>query len=424
MNHEPMERGLHRLAELVGPPEVDLNALGGRIRRRHRTRLAVASATAAVLVAACCWAVPELASGGSDGVLAVPAGPATRSAQGGVPTPAPGKLSAEAQQVAELFTRVLPPGKVTVVAARGLHDKGTASPYGSGLFQPSAAVEYDDGHGQALVDVIMSRWHNPDTTKSPFTCVVPHGSPEPDHCRTTRLPGGGVFNLSRTDALEGAWNAEWTATYAAPDGARVVIQESDAPNSKGSAATRAAPPFDAAQLQQMATSPLWNQQLAALPTAGSQSKETNTPFGPDGIGAIFYRLIPPGFTRSGFAGAGNPLLDNTMVLTDAMGKGSVFGAVMTGGATTQAGYTAAFRHDYPNAAHLPNGDWLGTKKVPGKGGAGTEQYWVAVLRGHSRILVVALNSVGMEGPRTRPAPVLTIDQLTVIAESPTWGSGG
>lgn len=423
MNRQPTELGLRELAELAGPHQVDLHALGARIRRRHRTRLAVAGAAAAALVAGCCWAVPDLVSGGSGAVPAGPAGPATRSLQQSFPAPVPGKLDAEAQQVANLLKRVLPPGTVTVLGGRGLHDKGRPSPDGSGLFEPSAAAQYDDGHGEALVSVTMSRWSDPDKTKTPFTCKVPHGSPEPSHCQTTRLPGGGVFNLSRIDALKGAWNAEWTATYAAPDGARVVIREENAPSGKGSAPTRSEPPFDAAQLRQMVTSPLWNEQLAALPAAGSQSKDTNTPFGPDGIGAIFYRLIPPGFTRSGFAAADNPLLGNTMVLTDAQGKGSVFGEVVSGGATSEAAYTAGFRRDYPGATRLPSGDLLGTKQVPSKGGKGTEQYWVAVLRGHSRIVVVALNSVGMDGPRTRPTPVLTVDQLTGIAESPTWGSG-
>jgi hypothetical protein len=423
VNQQPLERGLRELAELAGPHRIDLSAVEDGIRRRHRARLALTSAAAVALVAACGWLLPDLASGDGATTPAGPARPPTSDLRGSGARPMPGKLGAEAQQVADLFKRVLPPGRVTVLSGRGLHDRGLPSPLGSGLFEPSAAAEYDDGHGEVLVNVVLSRWSNPDRTKSPFTCAVGQGEPKPDHCQTEHLPGGGVFSLSRIDALKGAWNSQWTATYAAPDGARVVIQEDNAPSSKGLAPTRKEPPFDAVQLRQMVTSPLWREQLAAIPVAGSQSRDTNTPFGPDGIGAIFYRLIPAGFTRSGFAGAHDPALGNTMVLTDAKGKGSVFGNVSVGGATSEAAYTTSFRQDYPNATRLPNGDWLGTKKVTGKGGTGTEQYWVAVLRGHSRIVVVALNSVGTNGPRTRPTPVLTIDQLTVIADSPAWGSG-
>ncbi|MEE4540358.1 hypothetical protein V2S66_00055 [Streptomyces sp. V4-01] len=423
MKQQPIERALRELAELAGPHQIDLNALGGRIRRRHRTRLAVVSATAVALVAACGWLLPDLASGDGAAGPAGPVRPAQQGPQGSLTTPAPGRLDVEARQVAELFERVLPPGRVTVVSGQGLHDKGLPSPLGSGRFEPSAAVVYDDGHGAVLVRVVMSRWGDPDKTTSPFTCAVGRDEPKPDQCETVLLPGGGVFQLSRMDALKGAWNAEWTATYAAPDGARVVIQEDNAPNGKGSAPTRGEPPFDAAQLRQMVTSPLWRQQLAAIPAAGGQSRQTTTPFGPDGVGAIFYRLMPSGFTRSGFADAQDPLLGNTMVLADAQGRGSVFSGVLTGGATSEAGYVTGFRQDYPNATLLPNGDWLGTKKVTGKGGTGTGQYWVAVLRGHSRIVVVALNSVGVDGPRTRPTPVLTIDQLTAIAGSPAWGTG-
>jgi hypothetical protein len=415
VNQQPIERGLRELSELAGPHQIDLSAVKDRIRRRHRARLAVTSAAAVALAATCGWLLPDLASGDGAVTPAGPARPATSNLQGSEARPMPGKLDAEAQQVADLFKRVLPPGRVTVLSGRGLHGRGSPSLLGSGLFEPSAAAEYDDGHGEVRVSVDLSRWSNPDKTKSPFTCAVGQGKPKPDHCQTEHLPGGGVFSLSRIDALKGAWNSQWTATYAAPDGARVVIQEGNAPSSKE-------PPFDAVQLRQMVTSPLWHEQLAAIPVAGSRSRQTNTPFGPDGIGAIFYRLIPAGFTRSGFAGAHDPALGNTMVLTDAKGKGSVFGNVSIGGATSEAGYITGFRQDYPNATRLPNGDWLGTKKVTGKGGTGTEQYWVAVLHGHSRVVVVALNSVGMNGPRTRPTPVLTIDQLTVIADSPAWGT--
>jgi hypothetical protein len=421
MNQQPIERGLRELAELAGPHQIDPNALGRRIRRRRHTRLAVISVAAMAIVATCGWLLPNLASGDRAATPAGPVSPTGSDLQRSTPKPTPVKLGAEAQQVADLFERVLPPGKVRILGAQGLHDKGLPSPVGSGLFEPAAAAEYDDGHGEALVNVAMTRWDNPDKAKSPFTCAVGQGELKPDHCQTERLPGGGVFNLSKIDAKKDAWNAEWTATYAAPDGARVVIEEENAPGDKGVAPTRDEPPFDAAQLKQMVTSPLWHEQLAAIPAAGSQSRETNTPFGPDGMGAIFYRLIPADFARSGFAGAHSPVFGNTMVLTDAQGKGSVYAGEDSGGGTSDAGHTAKFRQDYPNATRLPNGDWLGTKKVAGKGGTGTEQYWVAVLHSHSRVELVALNSVGVNGPRTRATPVLSIDQLTVIADSPTWG---
>lgn len=282
MNQQSIEDGLRELAELAGPHQVDLNVLGGRIRRRRRTRLAVASAGAAVtLVAACGWLLPGLVSGGTDDVPAGPVGPATSSGPERYPMPAPEKLDAETQQLADVFKRVLPLGKITVMGGRGLHGKGTPSliGLGNGLFEPTVWGLYDDGHGEALVGIVLSRWSKPDTARSPFTCTVGKGVAVPDHCLTVPLPGGGVFNLSRIDALEGAWNARWTATYAAPDGTRVVITEdnSDVLGGKPYAPTRSEPPFDAAQLQQLATSPLWKQQLAAIPVSGSQPSGTSTP---------------------------------------------------------------------------------------------------------------------------------------------------
>ncbi|RAG86146.1 hypothetical protein DN069_08185 [Streptacidiphilus pinicola] len=430
MNEPPIADGLRELAELAGPHQVDLHHLGDRIRRRRRTHRVVATSAVVALVA-CCWLLPGLLSGGgSTAVPAAPPSPAATSSPGPheprtqqPPLPTPGRLDAEALQVAAVFQRVVASGKLTVMGGQGLHDKGSATPLGSGLFEPGAWGLYDDGHGLSSVWADLSRWNHPDTTKPPFTCAVVQGTPKPDDCRTVRLPDGGVFNLTKLNAKPGMWNAMWTATYAAPDGARVVIQEENAPGDKGYTPTRAEPPFDAARLQQMVTSPLWDPQLTAIPAVGGQSNDVNTPFGPDGIGAIFYRLIPSGFAISGATGADNPTMGNTMVLTDSQGKGSVYGWEVIGGANTPAGLSA-FLKDYPNATRLPDGSWLGSKQTPGQGGAGTAQYWVAVQRGNTRIVVVALNSVGLTGARSRPTPVLTIDQLTAIAESPTWGSGG
>ncbi|MHA6765267.1 hypothetical protein [Streptacidiphilus sp. PAMC 29251] len=300
MNQQSIEHGLRELAELAGPHQVDLNAIGGRIRRRRRTRLAVSATAVVALVAGCGWLLPGLVSDGTAAAPAAPAapvapaapaspaGPATASTQdsfplptpsvqASFPMPTPAKLDAETRPVADLLKRVLPPGKVTVMGGQGLHDKGLPTPLGSGLFEPVAWAEYDDGHGVAMVDVDLTRWRSPDATQWPFTCTVGPDVAKPDHCETGRLPGGGVFNLSRIDALPGAWNAEWTATYAAPDGTRVVIQEDNAPGGKPYAPTRIDPPFDAARLQQMVTSPLWDQQLAAIPAAGSQSNKIGTP---------------------------------------------------------------------------------------------------------------------------------------------------
>ncbi|SEL43061.1 hypothetical protein [Streptacidiphilus jiangxiensis] len=423
MNEQPIGDGLRELAELAGPHQVDLHHIGDRIRRRRRTRRALASGVAVALVVAGGWLLPGLVSGGA-GSSVVPAAPPSPvaplpsgGAQGSLPLPTPQKLDPEAQQVAAIFRHVLASavsGKLTVLAGVGLHDKGSATPLGSGLFEPGVSGLYDDGHGVSAVWADLSRWSKPDTTVFPYACKAQPGVPFGSKCQVVHLTGGGVVGIEQMPA-EGNSSALWTATYAAPDGARVVIQEENAPGDKGYTPTRAEPPFDAAQLQRMVTSPLWNPQLDAIPRSGGQSNNVDTPFGPDGIGAIFYRLIPSGFAISGAKGAENPMMGNTMVLTDAQGKGSVYGWESIGGPTVQQGY--------PNATRLSDGSWLGSKQVPGQGGGGTEQYWVAVQRGNTEIVVVALNSVGLDGPRSRATPVLTIDQLTAIAESPTWGSG-
>ncbi|WP_042370253.1 hypothetical protein [Streptacidiphilus neutrinimicus] len=422
MNQQPIETGLRDLAELAGPHQIDLEHVAHRIRRRRRTRVAVASGAACALVAVGGWLLPALLSGGTATVpvppAASPAAPAPTAAASfpDLPLPTPEPLDAGAQQVADILGRVLPSGRLTVMGGRGLHDKGMASPFGSGTYEPTAWGLYDDGHGLSEVSVDLTRWANPDTTRFPYVCKPDPGTPALGQCQVVHLSGGGVVGINTVPA-EGFSAASWWATYAAPDGARVVLEEVNAPEEKGYKPTRPQPPFSFTQLAQLASSPLWKPLLEAIRASGAQGADVNTPFGPDGIGAIFYRLIPSGFTRSGFAG--DPSLGNTMVLSDAQGKGSVYGGGMSGGPTPSAAL-AAFQRDYPNATRLPDGSWLGTEEVPGEGGPGTEQYWVAVQRGETRVVVVALNSVGLKGPKTRPTPVLTIAQLTAIAESPTW----
>ncbi|WP_052438567.1 hypothetical protein [Streptacidiphilus jiangxiensis] len=324
-------------------------------------------------------------------------------------------------QMVALLTHVLPAhGKVSDGTGRGLKDKGWPSPYGDGLYEPTAWVKYDDGHGPAGIWVDVTRWNRPDAHLEPFTCkpVGPSGSNR--HCTVEHLAGGAVLNLTRQDYPnpQGGWERIWTATYARHDGGRVVLQESNSVYDK-QPATRVNPPLTLAQLQAAATSPVWTRVMNEIPAADAQPSNLNTPFGPDGIGAIFYRLIPAGFSISGATGSMFPEPGNTMVLRDAHGRGSVYNTVDS--SNSAAFLSSRFHKQFPHATALPGGGWLGVKKVAGPH-AGTEQYWVAVYRGHSIVTVIALNSVGPDGTRTRPTPVLSIAQLTAIAESPTWSA--
>ncbi|RAG86148.1 hypothetical protein DN069_08195 [Streptacidiphilus pinicola] len=342
-------------------------------------------------------------------------GRATESAHG------VGAGTVTGRQMVALLTHVLPArGKVSDGTGRGVKDKGLPSPYGDGLFEPGAWVRYDDGHGPAGIWVDVTRWNRPDPRQEPFTCKTSEPTGSNRHCTVVHLAGGAVVSLTRQDFAnpQGGWERIWTATYARRDGGRVVLQESNSVYDK-QLATRVNPPLTLAQLQAAVTNPVWARVIDDIPAAGAQPSNLNTPFGPDGIGAIFYRLIPSGFTIMGAQGSMFPAPGNTVVLSDAHGRGSVYNTVMASSST--AFLSTQFHKQYPTAAALPGGGWLGVKRVAGRH-AGTEQFWVSVYRGHSVVTVVALNSVGPDGTRTRPAPVLSIAQLTAIAESPAWGA--
>ncbi|MEY9870602.1 hypothetical protein ABH931_000056 [Streptacidiphilus sp. MAP12-33] len=391
-----------------------MTTTGPFARRRLRgwtRRRATAAATVTLAVAAAGAVLPSAAADAAAG--APPAArPAAHSVSGG---------SVSAQQMVRLLTEVLPAkGRSTDGTGRGVNGKGLPSPYGNGLFEPTARVTYDDGHGPAGIWVDVTRWNRPDTHLEPFTCKTLGPSGRDRQCTVVRLAGGAVVNLTRQDFPnpQGGWERIFTATYALKGGGRVVMQESNSVYDK-QPATRVNPPLTLPQLEAAATNPVWKKVVAAIPAAGAQPSNLNTPFGPDGIGAVFYRLIPAGFSISGTTGSMWPAPGNTMVLRDAKGRGSVYNTDLSSQSTTWL--RNWFHKQYPSATALPGGGRLGVKRVPGDH-AGTEQYWVAVLRGHTIVEVVALNSVGPNGTRTRPTPVLSIAQLTAIAESPTWGS--
>ncbi|WP_042425683.1 hypothetical protein [Streptacidiphilus anmyonensis] len=378
----------------------------GQPRRRTARRRATVAAGVTIAVAGAGAALPSAMAS---------AQPTARSAAGA----SGGSVSA--RQMIGLLTQVLPAeGRSTDGTGRGVLDKGLPSPYGDGLFEPTARVTYDDGHGPAGIWVDVTRWTRPDPHQAPFTCKTTEPTGSNRHCTVAHLPGGAVVNLTQQDFPNPQGGSEriWNATYARPDGGRVVVQESNSVYDK-SPATRVNPPLTLAQLRAAAANPVWAHVIDAIPASGSQPSNLNTPFGPDGIGAIFYRLIPAGFTITGAKGSMFPAPGNTMVLADAHGRGSVYNTVESSNSPTVL--ASRFRQQYPHATALPGGGWLGVKEAPGHD-KGTEQYWVAVLRGHTIVTVVALNSVGPSGVRTRPTPVLTVAQLTAIAESPTWNA--
>lgn len=77
---------------------------------------------------------------------------------------------------------------------------------------------------------------------------------------------------------------------------------------------------------------------------------------------------------------------------------------------------------YREAATLPDGTLLATSKKPGeKGGQGVVMWTADTMRPDGmRVVVSAFNSGEQSSPATRPAPALTMDQLTALAISPQW----
>ncbi|RAG83032.1 hypothetical protein DN069_24485 [Streptacidiphilus pinicola] len=391
-----LSSALHHAAERAAAPPLDLDHLVGRVRRKRRSRAGLVGALALAVLAAGGVAVPRL--------LSASPGPADHGHHGKQQQ----KLTVQqvdAQRMVAALQSVLPPGgRVSAAKGEGLGNQAAPGVPSTGAYVANAGLIYDDGHGAGWVDVVADRWDGPDSSGMPQGC---DSDSQVEHCHSVALPGGGVLRLVQLILMDLRNPVrQWDAELFLPSGGMLSLRAVNATVPNAGPPTRQDPPLTLAQLRAAATAPVWQPILAAVP------KQTKIVMNVPGVNTVLAASIPAGFAKTPVMMAHNVMMGVTTVLTDNQGKGSVFAQAETEGdpASTLLGQ---FRHQYPGAVNLSDGDWLVTFQKPG-------QNWAVLLHGELRIQIVALDSVDLAGPRTRPTPVLTPAQCAAIARNPQW----
>ncbi|MFG1810021.1 hypothetical protein [Streptomyces sp. NPDC049040] len=248
---------LRRTADTFRPDDphelVDAGHLAGRRMRRRRTVTVVAGAAALAAVAVGGVLAGGLAQNGShsSGVAAAPEQPKPAPGQAR-PAAKPAKSpTVTGKQVAAIFARLLPPGKVKNLEGRGPGD-----------FDPSfasATAVFDEGKGPAEVTVALQSQGQaiedcPPPARNPGTwCSVTHV-----HGGTLQIVKGYEYPDHRAETKD------WTATFITADGAMVELSQWNSSAEKDAPITRKNPPLDVAQMTAMVTSKDWKPVLASL----------------------------------------------------------------------------------------------------------------------------------------------------------------
>ncbi|WP_042383120.1 hypothetical protein [Streptacidiphilus melanogenes] len=395
-----LSSALHSAAEQAVTPPVDLDRLVGRVRRKRRTRAGLVGGLALAVLATGGVAVPRLLAATPD-----PADHGHHQQQ------KPTARDVDANRMIASLEGLLPhAAKASGAYAWGLSGRPTPGAPSTGGASAQVHLVYDDGHGPAWIELTVERWDTPGSGGMPTACV----DNQFEQCRATNLPQGArVRVLQSSDGNPANPSRYWTAMLDLPWGGEVVASESNKADFYGGAPTRHDPPLTMAQLQALVTAPVWQPIVAAVPkpAKGTLAKPS--------VPGVLAALLPAGFSRTPIARADDVTMGVATVLTDRRGMGIVFAAVEGDGDST-ADALRMFRGAYPHAVELPDGDWLATVQKPGKGGPGTVQNWAVYLHGVLQVRIVALNSAGPTGPRSRPEPVLTLDQCAAIARSTQW----
>ncbi|MFE6872443.1 hypothetical protein ACFVFS_38605 [Kitasatospora sp. NPDC057692] len=395
-------RALRDAAELA--PEPLAHALttgarehGRRGRRRRRTALTGGLATV-VLVA-------------TGGFMALGHGPGTADPA------APDLPAISKDEVLAMATALLPPGKMTVLAASGAGENGRPEP-GNGV---GATVLYDDGAGASILRFDAERTEL--TPEAGAVCMDGFTTPQ-DSCTRTALPDGSIVVIDKLRSEHTPGGREWRATWAAPDGRRVSVTEY---NGQPASTSRENPPLSAEQLTVFITAPAWERAFAALPPRKNAPKPsvpapTTGPSTAEPL-ATLASLLPSGATSAVPEGSDR---ENLVVTLD--GRTSMVHVVVEP-ASKQGKEQAKSVERGPTTPlevreKQPDGTLVVTNRF-GNGKTATDPvlHWTAEVYapdGH-HVLVSEWN--GENGFTARPGtPALSPEQLKAIAIDSAWRS--
>ncbi|RAY11046.1 hypothetical protein DPM19_32605 [Actinomadura craniellae] len=407
------------VADLQPPPDLAEAgaARGRRMRRRHRLRTAGATAAATALAVAAATLGPAVLDGpdSPDRVVAPP-------------SPAP----VSAQELTRTLTGLLPRGgQIKVTEAKGTEHADKPR-------NAMVSVRYDDGAGPSRITLSLYRLP-PSNSRGDASCPPKFTQPY-DRCSATPRADGSVLlvNQGYTRPQTNTGEKFWYAVLTHKDGRQVRLDQFNSAEEKSAAGpTRPEPVLTPAQMSAVVTSPQWNRALAAIPFP-PPAREQPGPKKPEGARGAPFVAMPDGKIVSlltGLLPRNVRVVDHDnggeMLLADRRGTSLLSISVQNGMYQSVIGITCDQRRLHgpgertcgrssgPNGAvvHLEEGPL----EIDDRGA--TERVVDVLYPDGRRVAIRVSNGKTLKsGPRTRPEPILALDQLLTIATAPVWRS--
>ncbi|MEV0535964.1 hypothetical protein [Kitasatospora sp. NPDC050463] len=398
-------RALRGAAALAPAPALHALTAGAERRGRrwrNRRRALVAGGLAVLILATGGFVV---GAGGPD--VAVPAAPA---------------VPMTAEEVVELASGLLPPG--TVVRVMHSETPGVLGGTG-GIYQTRGTLLFDDGSGASMISYTVDRTEL--TPDAGAVCIDPFGTPQ-DSCERTKAPDGSVLVIDKLRGRDNPAQREWRATWAAPDGRRIMIIEH---NGQPSASNRENPPLDAEQLRTLVTAPAWQRVFDALPARANPPKPPSpsappaadrTPSAAELLARLAL-LFPPGVTQTAVEGGegANALVtfeDRTSLLSVHVGPPGARGLEDRSAVLSSPPTPLEVREQ------LADGTLVVVNRFGnGKSAVDPVLHWTAEVYYPDGRQVRLYEQNGENGYTARPGtPALSLDQLKAIVVDPAWRS--
>ncbi|MFI5803758.1 hypothetical protein [Streptomyces sp. NPDC051561] len=396
---------------------------GRRALRRRRMGAVTGSVAALALVGVGgAWAGGLLGGGpGSGGGTGQVAGPAPK---GAASSSAPSEVAEPSATGAGQITRdwminnfrtrlqsVGERGALGEIQARG----STPEELLSG--NPMVSGVLDDGRGKAAISLGMWR-EDPGSSNARNLVTCPARTHvRYDTCRTDELMDGGSFMVLQgyvsSNPAEKA--KSWRATMLTPEGYVIDVSESNSPAEKGAPASRVQPPLSPDRLKSLVTHQTWRTAAASLPDNGTTGGEKPDEPSEEKTMGTLVSLLPKGLKVSGKSGQQGYA---SLVVDDGKGASMVQVNVQTG--MGDVADELAGKGD--SVTDLPDGGRLVVSETSGeKGVAGIVVLNVDVIAPDGRrVAVSAFNSGSQHEGATRGRPVLSVEQLKVMATSGDW----
>ncbi|MFD0572594.1 hypothetical protein ACFQ0T_29505 [Kitasatospora gansuensis] len=306
---------------------------------------------------------------------------------------------------------LLPPGSSQVLHAQ---TPGTPGPTGD-PYRTDGALLFDDGKGPSIISYTVERTELVPAVAA--VCMDPLQMPQ-DSCERTTLPSGSMVVIDKLRDTNLATHKEWRATWAAPDGRRVLIIEH---NGEASASNRTDPPLDTEQLRALVAAPGWQQIFDALPSRkNAPTPPAPEPAAPD-LRPTLLPLLPQGAVLSGTEGT-----SGTPFTVTFEGRTSML-VVITGPAGKRGIEDKEYAESSPPGplevrGLQADGSTVVTNSF-GNGKTATTPvlHWTAAVYYPDGRSVTATLWNGENGYTFRPGtPALDLDQLKTIVTAPAW----